>query len=85
MKILLNLNYLVLEVTDNASDTVLMVLSKMYAFNYKYSYYLLKENNYVAKLFDSLTFDNKEIEDFYKKIFMVLNNYIDKRIGVYNA
>ena len=46
---------------------------------------LLKENNYVAKLFDSLTFDNKEIEDFYKKIFMVLNNYIDKRIGVYNA
>ena len=32
-------------VTDNASDTVLMVLSKMYAFNYKYSYYLLKENN----------------------------------------
>ena len=72
-------------VTDNASDTVLMVLSKMYAFNYKYSYYLLKENNYVAKLFDSLTFDNKEIEDFYKKIFMVLNNYIDKRIGVYNA
>ena len=29
--------------------------------------------------------DNKEIEDFYKKIFMVLNNYIDKRIGVYNA
>ena len=72
-------------VTDNASDTVLMVLSKMYAFNYKYSYYLLKENNYVAKLFDSLTFDNKEIEDFYKKIFIVLNSYIDKRIGVYNA
>ncbi len=33
-----------------------------------------------------LLFDNKAIEDFYKKkIFMVLNNYIDKRIGVYNA
>ena len=72
-------------VADNSSDTVLMVLSKMYIFNYKYSYYLLKQNNYISKLFDSLTFDNKEIEDFYKKIFIVLNNYINKRIGVYNA
>lgn len=72
-------------VTDNSSDTVLMVLSKMYAFNYKYSYYLLKENNYIEKLADSLTFENKEIENFYKTIFKVLNNYIDKRIGVYNA
>ena len=72
-------------VADSSSDTVLMVLSKMYVFNYKYSYYLLKQNNYISKLFDSLTFDNKEVEDFYKKIFIVLNNYINKRIGVYNA
>lgn len=72
-------------VADSSSDTVLMVLSKMYAFNYKYSYYLLKQNNYINKLFDSLTFETKEIEEFYKKIFIVLNNYVNKRIGVNNA
>jgi len=40
---------------------------------------------YVDKIIDSLTFDNDEIKDFYSKITMVLNNYIDKRIGVVNA
>lgn len=73
------------KVGDTSSDTVLIVLSKMYTFNYKYSYYLLKQNNYIEKLFDSLTFENKEIEKFYKQISMVLNNYINKRIGVLNA
>ncbi len=70
---------------ENSSDGVLIVLSKMYSFNYKYSYYLLKQNKYVDKIIDSLTFDNDEIKDFYSKITMVLNNYIDKRIGVVNA
>lgn len=72
-------------IADSSSDTVLVVLSKMYAFNYKYSYYLLKQNNYIEKLFDSLTFENKEIEAFYKQISIVLNNYINKRIGAVYA
>ena len=37
------------KVGDTSSDTVLIVLSKMYTFNYKYSYYLLKQNNYINK------------------------------------
>lgn len=73
------------KVSDNSSDTVLVVLSNMYAFNYKYSYYLLKKNDYIAKMMDSLTFDNKEIETFFKQVMKVLNNYIDGKIGVYNA
>lgn len=73
------------KMSENSSDTVLIVLSKMYAFNYRYSYYLLKQNEYLDKLFEALTFDNKKIETFYKQIMTVLNNYIDKRIGVKNA
>ena len=57
----------------------------MYSFNYRYSYYLLKENNYIEKIFNSLTFDNDELKEFFKQLMVVLNNYIDKRIGVVNA
>ena len=71
--------------SENSSDTVLVVLSKMYSFNYRYSYYLLRKNNYITKMMDSLTFDNKEIENFFKQIMGVLNNYIDGKIGAYNA
>ena len=71
--------------SENSSDTVLVVLSKMYSFNYRYSYYLLKQNNYIDKMLDSLTFKDEEIENFYKQVMLVLNNYIDKRIGVVNA
>ena len=73
------------KVSDNASDEVLVTLSKMYSFNYKYSYYLLKQNDYVNKIFNSLNFDNSELEGFFKQLMVVLNNYIDKRIGVVNA
>ena len=73
------------KVSDNASDEVLVTLSKMYSFNYKYSYYLLKQNDYVNKIFNFLNFDNSELEGFFKQLMVVLNNYIDKRIGVVNA
>ena len=73
------------KMSENPSDTVLVVLSKMYSFNYRYSYYLLKQNNYIDKMLDSLTFKDEEIENFYKQVMLVLNNYIDKRIGVVNA
>ncbi len=73
------------KVCENNADSVLALLSKMYSFNYKYSYYLLKQNNYVAKLFDMLTFENDECMKFFKQLTSVLNNYIDKRIGVIYA
>jgi len=73
------------KMSESSSDSVLVVLSKMYSFNYRYSYYLLKQNNYIEKLFDSLVFDNDKIKSFYKQVMKVLDNYIDKRIGVKNA
>ena len=69
------------KMSENSSDSVLVVLSNMYSFNYRYSYYMLKQNNYIDKMFDSLTFDNKEIEEFFRKLMVVLKNYVDKRIG----
>ena len=69
------------KVSDNPSDSVLVVLSNMYAFNYRYSYYLLKDNNYIDKVFDLLTFDNEDIKGFYMQLKVVLKNYVDKRIG----
>ncbi len=69
------------KMSENASDSVLVVLSNMYAFNYRYSYYLLKENKYIEKIFDSLTFDSDEFKNFYKQLMTVLNDYVDKRIG----
>ncbi len=69
------------KMSENSADTVLVILSNMYSFNYRYSYYMLKQNNYIDKVFDSLTFDNKEIERFYKQLMVVLNNYVNKRIG----
>ena len=73
------------KMSESSSDTVLVVLSKMYSFNYKYSYYVLKKNNYIEKMMDSLTFENKEVENFYKQVVAVLNKHIDGKIGAYNA
>ena len=68
--------------SESSADSVLVVLSNMYSFNYRYSYYQLKQKDYINKIFDSLSFDSKEIEEFYKQLMVVLNNYVDKRIGV---
>ena len=73
------------KVCENNADSILALLSKMYSFNYKYSYYLLKQNDYVAKLFDMLTFENDDCMKFFKQLTTVLNNYIDKRIGAVYA
>lgn len=69
------------KMSENSADSVLVVLSNMYSFNYRYSYYMLKQNNYIDKVFDSLTFDSKDIEGFFGQLMVVLKNYVDKRIG----
>lgn len=73
------------KVCENNADDVLALLSKMYSFNYKYSYYLLKQNDYVVKLFDMLTFENDDCLKFFKQLTDVLKTYIDKRIGAVYA
>lgn len=73
------------KMSENNADSVLVVISNMYSFNYRYSYYLLKTQNYLNRIINSLSFDNKEIEIFFEKLTSVLNNYIDGKIGVKNA
>ena len=49
--------------------------------NYRYSYALLKNNNYISKIIESLTFTSKEVEGFFKQIEKVLMAYVDRKIG----
>lgn len=73
------------KMSENNADSVLVIISNMYSFNYKYSYYLLKKQDYLNKIVGSLTFDSKDVEMFFKQLIMVLNNHIEGKIGVKNA
>lgn len=66
---------------ENNADEVLIVLSNTFDLKYKYSYYLLKNNNYVNKTIASLNFGSKEVENFFKQLAKVLNSYIERKIG----
>ncbi len=66
--------------SDNNADSILVILSYVYNLNYRYSYYLLNNNNYITKVIESLTFGSKDIESFFKQLDKVLNNYVLKKI-----
>ena len=57
------------------ADKVLSILALVYDINYAYTFELLKDFNYINKIYDSL--ENKE---FYKDYFDKINNYIEKRM-----
>lgn len=67
--------------TENNADEILCVLSETFDLNYRYSYALLKNNNYISKMIESLTFTDKNIANFFKQIEIVLSSYVDKKIG----
>jgi len=69
------------KLTENNSDEILSVLSDTFDLNYRYSYALLKNNNYIPKIIEALTFTSKEVEEFFKQIEKVLINYVDRKIG----
>ena len=69
------------KLTENNSDEILAVLSDAFDLNYRYSYALLKNNNYISKIIESLTFTSKEVEGFFKQIEKVLITYVDRKIG----
>jgi len=66
---------------DNDADTVIKVLSSIFGINYLYSYSILNEEQFVDKIISSLIYKDKNISKFYKQINLVLNNYINKKIG----
>lgn len=67
-------------VTSNNADNILVILSSVFGFNFNYSYTILVEKDYVAKLIDSLIFSDKKIEKFFDQIKLALNSYIKKKI-----
>ena len=73
------------KVSDNTADDVLAILSNVFIINFKYSYYLLKNNMYINKMIEALSIKDENILLFFKQLGGVLNNYVDRKIGVYNA
>ena len=69
------------KVSENNADNILVYLSNIYGINYKYSYSLIKENNYIHKIINALSFGDDKVEMFFRQIEVVLNTYIDKKIS----
>lgn len=69
------------KITENNADDILVVLSNIFDINYKYSYMMIVNENYITKLIDSLVFSDKKIENFFRQIETVLNNYLKRKIG----
>lgn len=68
------------KMADNNADNILIALSNLFNINYKISYSIIKEKQYIEKIMDSLTFEDKKIENFFKQIQTVLQNYLNKKL-----
>ena len=73
------------KLTENNSDEVLLVLSNVFSLSSRYSYYILRENNYINKLIKSLNFSDDEIKKFFTAIQKILNMYTERKIGDLNV
>lgn len=69
------------KLSDNNADNILIILSNLFDFNYKISYSLVDEKELISKIINSLIFEDRKIEKFFKQIEVVLNNYIRKKIN----
>jgi len=67
------------KMSDNNADNILIALSNMFGLNYKISYNIIVENNYIEKIINSLIFEDRKIEKFFKQIETVLKNYLKKK------
>lgn len=72
------------KMSENNADNILIALSKVFDLNYNISYEMLSEKNYVSKIINSLDFEDKKIEKFFKQIDAVLNSYIKKKMTINN-
>lgn len=68
------------KMSDNNADNILICLSNLFGLNYKISYSLVVEKEYVEKIINSLIFEDRKIEKFFKQIEEVLKNYLKKKI-----
>lgn len=66
---------------DNNADNILITISHLFGMNYKISYSLIKENEYIKRIIESLIYEDKKIEKFFIQIENVLNTYLEKKIN----
>lgn len=69
------------KLSENNADNIIVVLSGLFSINYRYSYQLINENEYISKIIRSLTIKDKNIARFFKQIENVLNVYLKREIG----
>ena len=69
------------KISDNNADNILIVLSNLFNLNYKISYKMVSEKAFIQKITDSLIFEDRKIEKFFKQIETVLTNYLNKQIS----
>jgi hypothetical protein len=69
------------KMSDNNADNILIALSHIFDLNYKTSCALVLEKQYVTKIVNSLIYEDKKIEKFFKQIELVINSYIKKKIS----
>lgn len=67
-------------ISENNADNVLVTLSNIFSLNYRYSYALIKDQDYVTKIVNALIYKDKELHKFFKQIDNVLNKNINKYI-----
>lgn len=73
------------KLTENNADEVLLILSNIFSLSCRYSYYLVKEANYITKLMKSLSYNDDNIQRFFSSLENVLNVYIERKIGDLNV
>ena len=69
------------KISENNADNILIVLSNIFDLNFKESYSLISEKEFVSKIVDSLIYEDKKIEKFFKQLENILNNYVKKKIS----
>ena len=67
------------ELSDNNADNILIVMSNLFGLNYKISYSIVEEKQYIEKITNSLIYEDRKIEKCFKQIEIVLRNYIKKK------
>ena len=73
------------KLTENNADEILLILSNMFSLQYKYSYYLVRQENYISKLIKSLSYSDKNVKKFFGSLENVLNTYTERKIGDLNV
>ena len=67
------------ELSDKNADNILIIMSNLFGLNYKISYSIVEEKQYIEKITNSLIYEDRKIEKFFKQIEIVLRNYIKKK------